>query len=104
MNPAKVNRSRLAKLTDLPNIGPACARDLRTLGFETPGQLKGQSGFALYDRLCEITGMRHDPCMLDTFLSVTHFMEGGKPLPWWHFTDERKRALLADPKKSKFAG
>jgi hypothetical protein len=26
MNAAKVNRSRLRKLTDLPDIGPACAR------------------------------------------------------------------------------
>ncbi|MCD6024784.1 MAG: Pathogenicity locus [Fibrobacteria bacterium] len=33
MNLAKMNRSRLEKLTDLPNIGPACARDLQRLGF-----------------------------------------------------------------------
>ena len=103
MNPAKVNRSRLGKLTDLPNIGPACAKDLRRLGIDSPGQLKGRSGYALYDRLCEITGVRHDPCMLDTFLSVTHFMDGGKARPWWDFTQERKSALLKNPKKSKYA-
>ena len=103
MNPAKVNRSRLGKLTDLPNIGPACAKDLQRLGIEKPDQLKGQSGYELYDRLCEVTGMRHDPCMLDTFLSVTDFMNGNKPRPWWDFTDERKRTLLKNPKKSRFA-
>lgn len=31
MNPAKVDRNRLARLEDLPNIGPAIARDLRLL-------------------------------------------------------------------------
>jgi hypothetical protein len=103
MNPAKVNRSRLEKLTDLPNIGPACARDLQRLGFSHPGQLQGKSGFELYDRLCETTGTRQDPCMLDTFLSVTHFMDGGKAKPWWEFTAERKRALLKDSRKSKYA-
>jgi hypothetical protein len=103
MNPSKVDRSRLGKLTDLPNIGPACARDLQRLGIQSPEQLKGRSGFQLYDRLCEITGMRHDPCMLDTFLSVTHFMDGGKALPWWEFTEERKRTLLKNPRKSRFA-
>jgi hypothetical protein len=24
-------------------------------------------------------------------MSVVHFMEGGEPLPWWSFTDERKQ-------------
>ena len=103
MNPAKVQRDRLDKLTDLPNIGPACARDLQRLGIQKPEQLKGMSGYELYDRLCESTRTRHDPCMLDTFLSVTSFMDGGKARPWWDFTGERKRALLKNPHKSKYA-
>jgi hypothetical protein len=103
VNPSKVDRKNLRKLTDLPNIGPACARDLRLLGIEEPGQLRGKSGYQLYDKLCEVTGMRHDPCMLDTFLSVAHFMDGGKAKPWWDFTEERKRMLLKNPGKSKFA-
>jgi len=24
-------------------------------------------------------------------MSVTHFLEGGTPEPWWHFTEQRKR-------------
>lgn len=90
MNPSKVRRDRLEHLTDLPNIGPAMARDLRLLGFERPGQLAGQDPHALYDRLCELTGARQDPCVLDVLVSVTRFMDGEEPRPWWFYTPERK--------------
>ncbi len=103
MNPAKVNRARLGKLTDLPNIGPACAKDLALLGIRDPVQLTGKSAYKLYDKLCEITGVRHDPCMLDTFISIVRFMDGEAARPWWDFTEERKRELLKNPQKSKFA-
>ena len=92
MNPSKVSRTRLESLTDLPNIGPAMARDLRLLGFEHPGQLAGQDPQRLYDRLCELTGTRQDPCVLDVFVSVTRFMDGDEPRPWWFYTPERKRS------------
>ncbi|ACU89469.1 helix-hairpin-helix domain-containing protein [Desulfomicrobium baculatum] len=90
MNPAKVRRDRLLALTDLPNIGPAMARDLQLLGFEHPGQLAGQNPQALYDRLSALTGVRQDPCVLDVFVSVTRFMDGEEARPWWHYTPERK--------------
>ncbi len=94
MNPNKVRRSQLESLTDLPNIGPAMARDLRTLGILDPKQLRGQSPFVLYERLCELTGVRQDPCVLDVFMSVTRFMAGEEPKPWWHYTPERKQNAL----------
>ena len=90
MNPSKVRRDRLSALTDLPNIGPAMAADLRLLGFERPEQLAGQNPQALYDRLCQLTGVRQDPCVLDVIVSVTRFMDGEEPRPWWHYTAERK--------------
>ncbi|MBY4597970.1 helix-hairpin-helix domain-containing protein [bacterium BD-1] len=92
MNPAKVVRSRLAKLTDLPNVGAATAADLRLLGINKPGDLVGKSPYALYDSLCAITGVRHNPCVIDVFISVTRFMAGEDPRPWWAYTSERKRA------------
>ena len=103
MNPAKVTRSRLGKLTDLPNIGPACARDLALLGIKAPAQLKGKSAYKLYDQLCEASGARHDPCMLDTFISIVRFMDREAARPWWDYTEERKQTLLTSPKKSKYA-
>lgn len=93
MNPARVVRSRVVKLTDLPNIGPACAADLLLLGIETPEQLVGRDPYALYDELCAVTQIRHDPCMIDVLISITRFMAGEEARPWWTYTGERKAYL-----------
>jgi Pathogenicity locus len=93
MNPSKVDRERVKVLTDLPNIGKACARDLELLGIRKPQQLVGRSPFDLYEALCLKTGLRHDPCVIDVFMSITRFMDGDEPRPWWAFTEERKRLL-----------
>lgn len=96
MHPAKVDRARLARLEDLPNVGPAVAGDLRRLGFTEPAGLAGQDAYVMYGRLCVLTGTRHDPCLIDVFLSVVRFMAGEPPRPWWDYTAERKRALAAE--------
>ncbi len=91
MNPQKVRRDQLNKLEDLPNIGKAMAADLHLIGIRTPQQLIGRDPFKLYEALCKKTGVRHDPCVLDVFISIVRFMDGGEALPWWSFTAERKR-------------
>lgn len=78
-------------LRELPNVGLATAADLELLGLRTPAQLKGRDPLRMYRELCRRTGMRHDPCMLDVFIAVVRFMDGGPPLPWHRFTAERKR-------------
>lgn len=95
MNPAKVDRQRVKALTDLPNIGPAISADLRRLGIRAPGDLAGRDPFEMYETLCEITGARHDPCVIDVFMSATRFVAGDEPRPWWAYTAERKRRLAA---------
>lgn len=90
MNPAKVDRARLARLEDLPNIGKSLAEDLRSIGIHAPDDLKGQDPCVLYEHLCGVTGQRQDPCVLDVFMSITSFMDGGPALPWWSFTKARK--------------
>jgi hypothetical protein len=95
MHPDKVSRSRLQRLTDLPNIGKASAADLELLGIHTPAQLVGRDPFELYETLCAKTSVRHDPCVIDVFMSITRFMGGEAAQPWWAFTDERKRLLAA---------
>jgi hypothetical protein len=94
MNPAKVDRNRLVMLTDLPNIGPAMAKDFRLLGIDQPGQLANKNPFQLYERLCAITATRQDPCVIDVFISAIRFMNGEEPRPWWTYTPERKRLLV----------
>ncbi len=83
--------SEAVKLQRLPNIGPAMVEDFKALGITRPAQLNGADPFALYRRLCKITATRHDPCVLDTFISAVRFMEGEPARPWWHYTAERKR-------------
>ena len=61
------------------------------IGIDHPKKLIGKEPCKLYESLCERSGKRHDPCVIDVFISVIHFIEGGDPLPWWSFTDVRKR-------------
>lgn len=93
MNPQKVQRDKVFELEDLPNIGKATATSLRCIGIRAPEQLAGQDPFRLYQALCERTGTRQDPCVLDVFMSIVHFMDGGDARPWWSFTAARKRRL-----------
>ena len=91
MNPAKVVRGKVRALTDLPNIGPAAARDYALLGYTEPAQPRGVDPLQLYHALCVATGTRHDPCVLDVFMSVADFLDGAAPAPWWHYTVQRKQ-------------
>ena len=91
MNPSKVERSKTNKLTDLPNVGPAMARDLELVGIRAPKDLEDRDPSELYELLCERTKVRQDPCMSDTFMSITDYAGGSEPRPWWAYTDERKR-------------
>ena len=85
----------LTRLEDIPNVGPAVAADLRQLGITMPGDLPGRDPYAMYSDLCRITGQRHDPCLLDTFIAAVRYMEGGPKKPWWEYTAELKRELSA---------
>ena len=82
-------------LEDLPNVGRSIAGDLRLIGIKKPKQLTGRDPYKLYKKLCRVTGQLHDPCVLDTFISVVRFMDGEPAKPWWHYTAERKRMVAA---------
>jgi Pathogenicity locus len=88
-----MNQTDCTSLKDLPNVGPAVAGDLRLLGITRPKQLRGRDPYKLYEKLCRVTGQRHDPCMIDTFISIVRFMDGEPAKPWWKYTAERKREM-----------
>jgi hypothetical protein len=90
MNPARVKRNKIRKLTDLPNIGPAMAKDLEAIGIRTPVELIGKDPCKLYRTLCIKSGTTHDQC-----IAITRFMDGEEPRPWWDYTEERKRVFAA---------
>ena len=79
-----------SRLEQLPNIGPSLAADLRLLGVQHAHELASRDAFVMYQTLCDITGKRQDPCVLDTFRAATDFMRGAAPRPWWAYTAERK--------------
>ena len=88
-----MNRDQYTKLDQLPNIGPAAAKDLRLIGVSQPSDLVRRDPYVMYAELCRKTGHRHDPCVLDTFISAVRFMRGAPKRPWWAYTAERKKTL-----------
>ena len=87
------DRETVSRLDELPNIGKAMADYLQLIGIDHPRKLIGKEPFELYEELCTRSGKRLDPCVIDVFMSVIHFMEGGDPLSWWSFTDKRKKHI-----------
>jgi hypothetical protein len=83
-------KAALKALQTIPNIGPSLAKDLYALGYREPADLRKQDPQAMYDRLCEQTGSRQDPCVLDTFMAAVHYADTGEAKKWWEFTPERK--------------
>ena len=85
------DRKTVSRLDALPNIGKAGMVDLMLIGIKHPQELIGQDAFVLYETLCQKTGTKHDPCVIDVFMSAIDFMQGGEPQPWWVFTEKRKQ-------------
>ncbi|OHX10694.1 helix-hairpin-helix domain-containing protein [Chromobacterium sphagni] len=95
MHPSRCPPPDLAlSLLQLPNVGPRTAADLELLGIRSPQQLRGRDPYQLYLELCDRTGQRQDPCVLDMMLSVCHYVDTGEARAWWSFTPERKRKWM----------
>lgn len=77
-------------LDGLRHVGPAARKDLKLLGIRTREQLASSDADILYERLCVLTGLRHDPCVHDVFSAAIHQSRTGEALDWWHFTPARK--------------
>lgn len=93
-----VSRADITDLQQIPNVGPAIASDLRVIGVQSPQDLLGKDPYNMYEALCETTGDRHDPCVIDVFIAAVRFMTGESAKPWWKYTPERKRTLAAKTK------
>ena len=83
------------ELLDLDGIGPAMLADLERLKVHDVATLSRQDPQELYARLCRVTGLRQDPCVLDTFRCAV--AQAGDPaLPaaqrkWWWWSRLRLR-------------
>lgn len=96
------DRATLTHFQQIINVGPATADDFRTVGLKTPQQLIGKDPWRLYRKLCTETELKHDPCVLDVFMSAIDYMEGGPPQAWWKFTAARKKEYAS--RLEKLAG
>jgi hypothetical protein len=84
------------KLTDLVSVGPAIAADFAKLGVTSVRQLAREEPGRLYERLCRLTGVQQDPCVLDVFCAAVAQARDAK-LPraqrnWWYWSRKRKAA------------
>lgn len=86
-------RNEIKKLQDIPNVGKAIEKYFILLGINEPAELIGKDPYQMYNELCNITGKRLDPCVIDIFISAVRYMEGGPSKKWWEFTDERKKKM-----------
>ncbi len=84
------------RLLDLAGVGKSIERNLRDLGVSTVAELAARDGDQLYQALCERTGSRQDPCVLDTFrCAVAQARDPELPAQqrnWWWWSRQRKAA------------
>ena len=88
-----MSRNEIKNFQDIPNVGKAIEKDFILLGIKEPSELIGKDPYQMYSDLCDVTGIRHDPCVIDVFISAVKYMEGGPPRKWWEFTNERKKIM-----------
>jgi Pathogenicity locus len=86
---------RTRKLSNLRSVGPAIIEDSRRLGITRVEQLKGRDPKKLYDKICQITGIKHDNCVLDVFRCAIAQAEDpdlhAAQRDWFYWSRVRKR-------------
>ena len=86
-------RNEIISFQDIPNVGKAIEKDFFLIGLKEPKELINKDPYLMYKELCNITQQRHDPCVLDVFISAVNYMKGGPAKKWWEYTKERKARL-----------
>ena len=98
MSKAKTNRKDERALRDLISVGPAMVRDFNLLGVDSVAELARRNPDRLYEKLCRITGVRQDPCVLDTFRAgIAQARNPRLPAEqcqWWYWSRKRKAGGL----------
>jgi len=91
---ASAGRREERGLRDLFSVGPATVEDLRVLGITTVAELAAHEPRELYERLCSVTGQRHDPCCEDVFAAAIAQARDpeleGDACRWWYWSRLRK--------------
>lgn len=84
-------------LRDLVSVGPAMLRDFELLGVRSVAQLARRDPQRMVERLAWLTGMRQDPCVLDTFCAAVAQARNPRLAPaqcqWWWWSTQRKQRV-----------
>ena len=91
----------LARLREIPNVGPKMAATLLKLGVAQLQDAAGRDPDEMYKELCSLDAKRRDPCVRDVFAAVVSQAEGHPPRPWWEFTPERKARAAREKSAGK---
>jgi hypothetical protein len=86
--------AEMQHLQHLISIGPAMLRDFQILGIRSVAQLARQNPKRLYEKLCRVTGQRHDICCRDVFCAAVAQARNPRLPPeqcqWWYWSRKRK--------------
>jgi Pathogenicity locus len=80
----------MARLQQIPNVGPKMASALLKLGVTSLEDAAGKDPDEMYHEFGSIDAKRLDPCVRDVFAAVVSYAQGGPARPWWEFTPARK--------------
>ena len=88
-------QSEKRELKDLTAVGPAILADFELLGIKSVAALKRRNPKRMYDRLCNLTQQRLDPCCLDVFVAAVAQAKNPdlaiEQRHWWYWSKVRKR-------------
>jgi hypothetical protein len=87
------------QLSGLTSVGRAALADFKVLGTRSLDHLARCEAHELYQRLCAVTGERHDPCCEDVFrcaiAQARHPHLRAEQKKWWYWTRVRKTRTAA---------
>ena len=91
------------KLPDLVSVGPATIKDLAEIGISSVHDLREQRAEDLFERLCAVTKVRHDPCVIDVFRAAIEQAKDPhlalQKCQWWYWSRVRKGRLSSGKRK-----
>jgi len=98
---ARATASARDDLKSIPGIGPRMAEDLRDLGFQAIGDLRGRDPETMYEDLCAMRGASIDRCVLYVFRCAvyyaSHTRHDPERLKWWSWKDDAHANGPAEP-------
>ncbi len=83
------NKAILKQFQTIPGVGKSIAEDLWNQGFRSVGELKNEDPEKMYQKQCEIQGIKVDRCLLYVFRCAVYFASNQKHDPkllkWWNW-------------------